>query len=73
MRTILDIDDDIMAEIMMKTQTRSKIKAIENALAEYLILKKREELASLVGNYQGFDLSLAEFEDMRNDSSRYLE
>lgn len=68
MRTILDIYDDIMAEIMMKTQTRNKTKANENALAEHLIIKKRKELANLVGNYQDFDLSLAELEDMRNDS-----
>jgi len=68
MRTTLDIDDHILEEIVKKTNARSKKKAVENALAEYLLIKKREELANLVGNCQDFDLSLAELEDMRNDS-----
>ncbi|NOY58758.1 MAG: type II toxin-antitoxin system VapB family antitoxin [Calditrichaeota bacterium] len=68
MRTTLDIDDHLLEEIVKKTNARSKKKAVENALAEYLIIKKREELANLVGNYQDFDLSLKELEDMRNDS-----
>lgn len=68
MRTTLDIDDHILEEIVKKTNARSNKKAVENALAEYLLIKKREELANLVGNCQDFDLSLAELEDMRNDS-----
>ena len=46
----------------------AKKKLSKMHLQNISLLKKREELANLVGNYQDFDLSLTELEDMRNDS-----
>jgi Arc/MetJ family transcription regulator len=67
MKTILDIDDDIMKKVMEASKSKTKKGAIVTALTEYLRLKKREELKALIGNYRDFDLSLDDLGKMRHE------
>lgn len=46
---------------------RQKKKAILTALKEYLRYKKIEELKSLIGNYDSFDLNLEDLKKMRDE------
>jgi hypothetical protein len=47
--------------------TKTKKKAILVALKEYLRYKKIEELKSLIGNYDSFDLNLEDLKKMRDE------
>ena len=68
MRTTFDIDDNLLKEIMKKSGAKTKKGAIVIALKEYLRVKRREELKSMIGNYDDFDLSLKDLEKMRRDT-----
>jgi len=50
------------------TGARSKKKAIEIAMKEFLRAKRRKELSDLVGNYEGFEVTLKDLKKMRKDS-----
>ena len=67
MRTTLEIDASLMEKVIAVTGSRSKKKAIETALKEFLRTKRREELAAMIGNYDGFKLRMKDLETMRGD------
>jgi len=67
MRTTIDIDTELITEVMKKSGARTKKAAIVTALEDYLRHKKIEELKSLIGNYDQFDLTLKDLQRMRNE------
>jgi Arc/MetJ family transcription regulator len=65
MRTTLEINADLLKKVVKKTGAKTKKKAIEIAMEEFLRAKRREELSELIGNYEDFALTLEELERMR--------
>ncbi|MHA7131576.1 type II toxin-antitoxin system VapB family antitoxin [Algoriphagus namhaensis] len=49
MRTNIEIDEDLMNEILQKTNLKTKKEAVDKALREYLRKIKLQELAQLRG------------------------
>jgi metal-responsive CopG/Arc/MetJ family transcriptional regulator len=49
MRTTINVRDDLLDALMVRTQIRSKTKAIEQAIREYLEKKAVEDLIALSG------------------------
>lgn len=68
MRTTLDIDAELIEKVVKTTGANSKKKAIEIAMKEFLRLKRRKELSDLIGNYEGFSVTLKDLKKMRKDS-----
>jgi Arc/MetJ family transcription regulator len=68
MRTTLEIDAEILKKLVKTTGAKTKKKAIEMAMKEFLRAKRREELSNLIGNYEDFALTLEELERMRSGS-----
>ncbi|MDI6764621.1 MAG: type II toxin-antitoxin system VapB family antitoxin [Thermodesulfobacteriota bacterium] len=68
MRTTLDIDAELIEKVVKTTGARSKKKAIEIAMKEFLRAKRRKELSDLIGNYEEFAVTLKDLEKMRKDS-----
>jgi len=66
MRTLIDIQDDLMEELLKEANTGVKKEAIVLAIKTFLAIRRREKLASLIGNYE-FGYSLEELEEMRKD------
>jgi Arc/MetJ family transcription regulator len=56
-----------MEKVIAVTGSRSKKRAVETALREFLRTKRREELAAMIGNYDGFRLTLKDLVRMRRD------
>lgn len=67
MRTTIEIDNDLLKEVMEKSGAKSKKIAIVTAMKDYLRLKKREELKSLIGNYDEFSLDHKDLRKMRDE------
>jgi Arc/MetJ family transcription regulator len=67
MRTTLDIDAELIEKVVKTTGARSKKKAIEIAMREFLRAKHRKELSDLIGNYEGFGATLKDLRKMRKD------
>jgi Arc/MetJ family transcription regulator len=65
MKTIVDLDEDTLREVMEVSKSKTKKGAIVTALNEYLRLKKRQELKSMIGNYREFDLTRDDLRKMR--------
>ncbi len=68
MRTTLDIDAELIGKVVKTTGARSKKKAIEIAMKEFLRTQRRKELSDLIGNYEGFDVTLKDLKKMRKGS-----
>ena len=66
MRTLIDIQDDLMNDLLKEAKTTVKKEAIVMAIKTFLDVKRREKLASLIGNYE-FGYSAKELEEMRRD------
>ena len=66
MRTLIDIQDDLLEDLLKEAQTSVKKDAIILAIKTFLDVRRREKLASLIGNYE-FGYSLKEMEEMRKD------
>ena len=66
MRTLIDIRDELVKDLLKETQAKTKKEAIVTAIETYLKLKRRERLASLIGNYD-FGYTSEELEEMRAD------
>lgn len=66
MRTLVDIQDNLMRDLLKESRARTKKEAIVTAIRTYLDLKRRERLVSLIGNYD-FGYTLEELEKMRAD------
>jgi len=50
MRTTLNIKDDVMVALLKRTKSKTKTKAVEVAIREYLEKKSIEDLIALSGN-----------------------
>jgi Arc/MetJ family transcription regulator len=68
MRMMIDIGADLIEKVVRTTGARSKKKAIEIAMREFLRTKLRKELSDLIGNYEEFGITLKELERMPKDS-----
>ena len=68
MRTTLDIDAELIEKVVKTTGARSKKRAIEIAMKEFLRAKRRKELSDLIGNYEEFGVTLKDLEKMRKGS-----
>lgn len=66
MKTLIDIQDDLMDELLKETEVKTKKEAVITAIKTYLNLKKRQRLASLIGNYE-FGYTVQDLERMRAD------
>jgi len=66
MKTLIDIQDDLMNELLKETEVKTKKEAVITAIKTYLNLKKRQRLASLIGNYE-FGYTVQDLERMRAD------
>ena len=66
MRTLIDIQDDLMNDLLKEANTTVKKEAIVLAIKTFLDVRRREKLVSLIGNYE-FGYSLKELEEMRRD------
>jgi len=66
MKTLIDIQDDLMSELLKAANTQVKKEAVILAIKTFLDAKRREKLASLIGDYK-FGYSLRDLEEMRND------
>ena len=66
MRTLVDIQDELLEELLKEANTSVKKDAIVLAIKTFLDVRRREKLAGLVGNYD-FGYSLKELEEMRKD------
>lgn len=67
MRTTIEIDDDLLENVMERAHCKTKKAAIVTALTEYLKMKRRKELIEMIGNYEDFDLTLKDLEEMRSE------
>jgi len=67
MRTTIDINGNLISEVMKISGIKTKKKAVLVALKEYLRYKKIEELKSLIGNYDSFDLNLEDLKKMHDE------
>jgi Arc/MetJ family transcription regulator len=66
MRTLIDIKDDLMKDLLKEANTTVKKEAIVLAIKTFLDVRRREKLASLIGNYE-FGYSTKDLEEMRRD------
>jgi Arc/MetJ family transcription regulator len=66
MKTLIDIQDELMSDLLKEAKTTVKKEAVLLAIKTFLDVKRREKLASLIGNYE-FGYSLKELEEMRRD------
>jgi Arc/MetJ family transcription regulator len=66
MRTLIDIQEHLMRDLLKETNAKTKKEAIITAIETYLNLKRREKLASLIGNYD-YGATVEELERMRVD------
>ena len=67
MRTTLDIDAELIEKVVKTTGARSKKRAIETVMKEFLRSKRRKELSDLIGNYEEFGVTLRDLKTMRKD------
>jgi len=66
MRTLIDIQDGLIEDLLKETKSNTKKEAVTIAIKTYLNLKKRERLAAMIGNYN-FAYDQEELERMRSD------
>ena len=66
MKTLLDIQDSLMDELLKEADTKIKKEAVILAIKTFLEVKRREKLAALIGNYE-FGYSVDDLERMRKD------
>ena len=66
MKTLIDIQDDLMDDLLKEANTTVKKEAIILAIKTFLDVRRREKLAALIGDYE-FGYSLKELEEMRID------
>jgi Arc/MetJ family transcription regulator len=66
MKTLLDIDSDLMEKLLRETGTTVKKEAVVTAIKAYLDARRREKLAELIGNYE-LSYTAEDLERMRED------
>ena len=66
MKTLIDIQDDIMKELLRESKAKTKKAAVIMAIKEYINTKKRAKLIAMMGNYD-FGYTQEDLEKMRAD------
>jgi len=66
MRTLIDIQDSLIEDLLRESQSRTKKEAIVTAIVAYLTAKRKEKLISLAGAYE-FGYAPEDLEKMRSD------
>ena len=69
MKTLLDIDSDLMEKLLREAGTKVKKEAVVTAIKAYLDARRREKLADLIGNYE-MSYTAEDLERMREDDQR---
>jgi len=67
MKTMVEIDEGLLKEVVNLTGAKSKKKAIVIAINDYLKMRKREAFKQLIGNYD-IDLELKSLEKARSEN-----
>ena len=65
MKTLVDIDEELLDKAMKLTNTKTKKATIHTALQELVRSRRRQELISQMGSGM-LDLSLEELEELRH-------
>jgi len=63
MRTTMDVDEKLIEEVVALTREKSKSRAVNRALAEYIRRRRLEELRALAGKIDLVD-NLKELEEL---------
>jgi len=66
MKTLVDIQDTLLDDLLRETKAKTKKEAITTAIETYLSLKRRERLIGLAGNYE-LGYTSEDLEKMRAD------
>ena len=66
MKTLIDIQDELMDELLKESSAKTKKAAIVQAIKTFLDVRRRERLASVIGNFD-YGQTLADLEEMRRD------
>jgi Arc/MetJ family transcription regulator len=66
MRTLIDIQDDLLEDLLKESGTNVKKDAIILAIKTFLDVRRREKLAALIGDYD-FGYSVKDLTEMRKD------
>jgi len=66
MKTLIDIPDDLMKELLKWSKAKTKKAAVTLAITEFLNRKKREKLISLMGKLD-LNMTQEDLERMRRD------
>ncbi|MCX6001322.1 MAG: type II toxin-antitoxin system VapB family antitoxin [Chloroflexi bacterium] len=66
MKTLIDIQDDVMKELLKESKAKTKKAAVTLAIREYISMRRREKLLSMMGNYD-FGYTQEDLEKMRAD------
>ena len=66
MKTLIDIQDDLMKELLKESKAKTKKAAVALAIKEYINMRKRAKLISMMGKYD-FGCTQEDLEKMRAD------
>jgi Arc/MetJ family transcription regulator len=66
MKTLIDIQDDLMKELLKESKAKTKKAAVTLAITEFINRKKRERLMSLMGKLD-LNMTQEDLERMRED------
>ena len=66
MKTLIDIQDDLMKELLKESKAKTKKAAVVLAITEFINRKKREKLISLMGKLD-LNMTQEDLERMRED------
>ena len=66
MKTLIDIQDDLMKELLKESKAKTKKAAVVLAITEFINRKKREKLISLMGKLD-LNMTQEDLERMRQD------
>lgn len=66
MKTLIDIQDDVMKALLKETRARTKREAVNTAIKEYIRRKRLQRLVSMMGKNE-FGYTLEDLEKMRAD------
>ena len=64
MRTTLDLDEELVADLVRESGKRSKKAAVEEAAREYINARRRQRLIDMIGTFE-IDLTLEDLWKMR--------
>ena len=66
MRTLIDIQDGLIEDLLKETRAKTKKEAITTAIETYLNMKRRKRLVDLAGNFD-FGYTQEDLQKMRAD------